>query len=171
MAHRLLVPVTLLFFICATPHHAPGTQRNSSLLYRKAAEIAQSGNLQQAVPLFREVIKLSPHYTKGHYGLGKALLYKEETVQEGIQHLQKAVSLDRRNASAFFYLGIGYMLSKNYMNSIDAFQKAYQLDPNMIEALFNIGAAFDIMENKKQSARYFRLYLEKQQRDDSDILF
>ncbi|HPB81941.1 MAG TPA: hypothetical protein PK200_07870 [Spirochaetota bacterium] len=171
MAKRIFVSVTLMVSICAAPNHTPGNQQNSSLLYRKAAEIATSGNLQQAIPLFREVIKLSPHYTKGHYGLGKALLYKEETVREGIRHLQKAVSLDRRNAPAFFYLGIGYMLSKNYMNSIDAFQKAYQLDPNMIEALFNIGSAFDIMENKKQSTRYFRQYLEKQHREDSDILF
>lgn len=130
-----------------------------------------SGNRKDAVVLFREVIQISPYYTKGHYGLGKALLYEEATVTEGITHLKKAVALDRRNSAAFFYLGLGYMLSKNYMNSIEAFQKAHQLDPNLTEALFNIGAAFDMMENRKQSSRYFRKYLEKQRREDSDILF
>lgn len=170
-AKKILVPVSLLLLICTVPVILTGEPQNSSLLYNQAAEMAQSGNRKGAIPLFRKVIQLSPYYTKGHYGLGKALLYEGSTITEGIRHLKKAVSLDRRNSAAFFYLGMGYMLSKNYMMSIDSFQKAYQLDPNMTAALYNIGAVFDIMENKKQATSYFRKYLEKQRREDSDILF
>jgi len=167
----LLFLTTSIIILCAVPAILTGEQQNSSQLYRQAAEMAQSGNRKGAIPLFKKVIQLSPYYTKGHYGLGKALLYDKSTIPEGIRHLKKAVSLDRRNSAAFFYLGMGYMLSNNYMKSIESFQKAYQLDPNITEALYNIGAVFDIMENKKQSARYFRQYLEKQRREDSDILF
>ena len=52
------------------------SRENSSELYRAGTEEALSGNYENAEKIFNEVIRLSPDFVLGHYGLGKLYLHK-----------------------------------------------------------------------------------------------
>jgi tetratricopeptide (TPR) repeat protein len=144
---------------------------NSSAIYRQAIRAASAGRIDEAIPLFRKVIQLSPRSTLGHYGLGRSLLYRGETVQDAIKHLSLAASLDRKNAKAYFYLGIAYLFDEKYIPAIHAFSDAYRADSTMIEALYNTGVAYDLMRDYKKASLYFEKYLSRKYGEELDILF
>ncbi len=167
--HRAALVSFLLIFLFTG--QGAGARDTSSSLYRQASSLAQKGKIDEAIPLFKRVIQINPCYTKGHYGLGKAYLYRENTVTLAIKHLGLAVSMDRKNAKAYFYLGIGYMIHEKYVPAIHAFADAYRNDSTMIEALYNIGAAYDMMGNGVKAKFYFDKYIQRKEGEEIDISF
>jgi tetratricopeptide (TPR) repeat protein len=131
---------------------------NSSLLYKKAADMAFAGDVAGAIPLFQRVTVLSPSFVLGHYGLGKAYLCVDGRLDDAVTELKKAVACDRSFAKAHFYLGMAYMFRRDYAWSVDAFLLAYKTDRTFIEALYNIGAIFDFMGHPFKSRKYFNDY-------------
>lgn len=144
---------------------------NSSRLYEKGVQQAKSGNLKQAELTFINVIKLSPYYTLGHYGLGKIYLFMPDRLKESERELRVAVKLDDNLSKGHFYLGICYMFQKKYIYSIKSFWKAYQVDNNCIESLYNIGAIYDIIGNEYKSKKYFLMYKEALEKEEDDDIF
>ena len=141
---------------------------NSSILYKKGAEAANSGNYDEAEDIFKKVISLSPDFTLGHYGLGKLLLYKQGNAEKAQKELETAVSLDKSNSKAYFYLGFAYLYQKKYIPAIHAFNEAYNTDRTCIEALYNIGAIYDLMDSSFKSEKYFKKWRTEKIRLESD---
>ena len=139
---------------------------NSSLLYKKAADMAYSGDVEGAIPLFKKVTELSPSFVLGHYGLGKPYLYVDGRLDDAVIELKKAVECDRSFSKAHFYLGMAYMFRKDYASAIDSFHQAYLVDRTCIEALYNMGAIFDFMGHPFKSKRYFGEYRAAKQGDN-----
>ncbi|MBP7902346.1 MAG: tetratricopeptide repeat protein [Spirochaetes bacterium] len=133
-------------------------RENSSELYRTGAKEALSGNFENAEKIFNEVIKLSPDFVLGHYGLGKLYLFKEEKIHEAEKELAIACRLDRHFSKAYFYLGLSYFYQKKYVAAIHAFDEAYNTDKTCIESLYNIGAIYDLMDKSLKSKKYFKLW-------------
>ena len=150
---------------------ALNSRESSSELYQKGARLAISGDLDSAIPVFRKVIGLSPSYCMGHYGLGKAYLYKHGRLNEAVKHLKASVQLDRKFVKGYFYLGIAYFLARNYLHAAQAFKTAYNLDDSYIEALYNLGVVYDIMDNKYASQVYFTKFFDKKVKKEEDIIF
>lgn len=146
-------------------------RKNSSALYREAAKLALAGKIDEAIPKFRESIAINPYYSMGHYGLGKAYLYKEGKLKDAIKSLETAVKLDHKNAKGHFYLGICYLMKEKYIQAVHSFDNAYRNDSSLIEALYNIGAAYDIMGYEGKAAKYYDLFLLKKEKVDRDVLF
>jgi len=147
------------------------SRESSSELYVKGARLAIDGELDSAIPVFRKVIDLSPSYCMGHYGLGKAYLYKHGMLGEAVKHLKASVLMDRKFVKGYFYLGIAYFLARNYLHAAQAFKTAYNLDDSYIEALYNLGVVYDIMDNKYASQVYFTKYYNKKVKKEEDIIF
>ena len=143
---------------------------NSSKLYEKGAREALAGNIDQAIEIFKKVIEISPHYTLGHYGLGKAYLYKKGKLKEAILHLKISIDLDKKFAKGYFYLGMAYYFSTNYIQAIHAFKKAYQYDESMIEVLYNLSMIYDIIDRDFMAREYYRKYNHEKTRDE-DFIF
>ena len=147
------------------------SRESSSELYKTGARLAINGEIDSAIPVFLKVIDLSPNYCLGHYGVGKAYLYKKGMLGEALKHLKASVELDRKFVRGYFYLGIAYFLARNYRYAAQAFKMAYDLDNSYIEALFNLGVVFDIMDNKYASQVYFTKFFNKKGKKEEDILF
>jgi len=135
---------------------------NSSALYKKGARLSLNGKIDEGIKIFKEVIKLSPNYCLGHYGLGKAYLYKYGMTHQAIKHLRRSVELDRSFYKGYFYLGIGYYLSKKYIPAIAAFKKCFILSKKVgdvyEESLYNISMTYDIIGKKRHARLYYTLY-------------
>jgi len=146
-------------------------RENSTELYRKGAKLAVNGELDKAIPVFKKVVEISPYYCLGHYGLGKAYLYKPGMIGDAIRHLKTAVELDRKFVKGYFYLGIAYLIAKKYPLAGRAFKLAYTYDDTYIEALYNIGVVFEIMDRSYQSTVYFNKYLDEKAKEAEDVVF
>lgn len=144
---------------------------NSTDLYQKGAALALRGDIRAAIEIFRRVVAISPEYTLGHYGLGKALLYTDGGVEDAVEHLRKAVILDRRFAKGYFYLGMALMLSKRYVRALHAFKKAYRYDTSLTEALYNSAVIYEILQKKRKAQWYYNEYLYMKEKGRMDILF
>ena len=151
---------------------APALSReNSTEIYGKGARLALDGQLDKAILLFRKVVEISPYYCMGHYGLGKAYLYKYGMLDDAIRHLKRAVTLDRRLARGYFYLGLAYQMARRYPQAIHAYKSAYQFDDTIIEALYNLGVVYETMEKSYESGLYFTKYGEAKMGQEEDIFF
>lgn len=146
-------------------------RENSTELYRKGAKLAIDGELDKAIPVFKKVVEISPYYCLGHYGLGKAYLYKPGMIDDAIRHLKTAVELDRKFVKGYFYLGIAYLMAKKYPLAGRAFKQAYSYDDTYIEALYNMGVVYETMDRSYHSTFYFNKYLEERAREAEDIVF
>lgn len=169
MKKQYLVNILLIIIISL-----PGglwARENSTDLYKAGVTAAQSGDIDGAIALFKKVIVVSPYYSLGYYGLGKALLYKEGRLDDAEKHLKYAVKLDRKLARGHFYLGIALMLNKKRIHAIHAFNLAYRYDDSIIEALFNIGAIYDSMESRHKAKMFFGKYMFRKLKKKRGILF
>ena len=110
------------------------------------------GRLDEAIPVFRKVVEISPYYCLGYYGLGKACLYRGGMLDEAIRNLQTAVKLDRRLVRGHFYLGMAYFMARRYMDAAFSFKSAYAYDDSYIDAQIieglNVGVV--VRDNRKR---------------------
>lgn len=162
--------VIILALIAASAGSAM-SRENSTELYRTGARLAIGGQLDKAIPIFKQVVEISPYYCMGHYGLGKAYLHKFGMLDDAIKHLSRSVQLDRKLVKGYFYLGIAYLLAKKYRAAARAFKTAYSFDDSYIEALYNIGVVFDIMDKSYEANVYFSRYLNEKVKEEEDIVF
>jgi len=168
----MLNRVCFAFFCClclTTIDVAAG--ENSSRLYAQGAAFAVQGKYDEAIDVFKEVIRLSPYYCLGHYGLGKAYLLSPGKLDDAIFHLERATQLDRRFARAHFYLGMAYLLKGKHVPAIHAFDAAYASDDTYIEALYNIGTIYDMMGKKLKAQIYFQRYYKHKKREEGQLFY
>ena len=154
----LSLKIFRISIICLTLSSLIFSRENSSELYRAGTEEALSGNYENAEKIFNEVIRLSPDFALGHYGLGKLYLHKEGKNYEAEKELKRACELDRHYSKAHFYLGLSYFYQKKYIAALHAFDDAYNTDKTCIEALYNIGVIYDLMDNSLKAKKYFKLW-------------
>lgn len=159
----------LLFFFFLASSAESG--ENPSVIYKKGAAFAAQGEIDKAIEIFKPLAESNPYYSLAHYGLGKAYLIKNGMLDEAIRHLKISVTLDRRFAKGYFYLGLAYQLSNRYNLAIKAYKDAYNFSNSQIEALFNIGAVYDITGRIYQSKIYFNRYIKYKTKDETEIIF
>jgi tetratricopeptide (TPR) repeat protein len=145
-------------------------REKSPELYRQGASYALAGDIDRAIEVFKKVVERSPYYCMGHYGLGKAYLYKYGMLDQAVRHLRESVKLDRKLARGHFYLGMAYMLQVQYVRSLHAFKAAYETDDTLVEALYNMAAIYEIIGKDYEAWFYFRKYYEEKERG-GDSLF
>ncbi|HOU83978.1 MAG TPA: tetratricopeptide repeat protein [Spirochaetota bacterium] len=162
------IRIIQLSITCLSLHSTIYPRENSSELYRLGEKEAISGNYDNAEKFFNEVIRLSPSFVLGHYGLGKLYLYKEGKTNEAEKELEKACILDKHFSKAHFYLGLSYFYQKKYIAAIHAFNEAYNTDKTCIESLYNIGVIYDLMDNSLKSKKYFKLWKSHKSKLDTE---
>lgn len=165
----LLCPVVILMLLSLMGVAYPGP--DTAKMYDEAAALAHNGHIDDAIKRFLEVIEASPCYSLGHYGLGKAYLYKDGACDDAITHLKLSVHYDRRLAKGHFYLGMAYMLKRQYTQSIGSFKTAYAIDPGIVESLYNIAVIYDITGRRGRAEWYYNKYVDEKNKKDTDILF
>ncbi len=172
MRNRIIIRVAFVLLVCLFPALAGAAPReNSSELYRQGARLAIDGQLDKAILIFKKVVEISPYYCMGHYGLGKAYLYKYGMTDDAVRHLKTSVKLDRKLVKGYFYLGLAYFMAKKYRHAASAFKSAYNYDDTYIEALYNLGVVYETIEQSYNSDLYFRKYLGEKIKEEEDLVF
>lgn len=168
---RVRIPALLVASLVLAGVSGAYAGPNSTESYRTAERMAIAGDFDAAISGFRKTLEINPHYALAHYGLGKACLYRAGMLKQAVYHLEKAVDLDKGLARGYFYLGIAYMLSRRYGQSLSAFSAAYERDGSLVEALYNIAVVYDLIRKNTMALKSYERYLLEKNKRDSDILF
>ena len=76
---------------------------------------------------------LQPTLTKEYY------LTNCKNIEEAMEFLDKAISIDPRKPNALFYKGIILGKIKKHEEALNCFEKVYKKNPSHLDALFHKG--------------------------------
>ncbi|MBO9467961.1 sulfotransferase [Tropicibacter sp. R15_0] len=101
------------------------------------SHLAQNGNLDKAIELFREAVEKAPNFGVAHANLGAALVIQEK-YGAAIDHLKKAIELDGSILDLHLNLAQAYMRTNQFDASSEALYKALSVDPQSAAAHSNL---------------------------------
>jgi len=105
-----------------------------------AFEYFQTGNLQKAEEICKEVLELQPNNADALHLLG-LLYYQLKNYDVAIQHIRKALQISPADPDAYYNLGNAFFEKGQIDEVITCYQRALQLDPGFVEAYHNLGNA------------------------------
>jgi protein O-GlcNAc transferase len=116
------------------------TQPTVQKTFELAVRLHQSGKLEEAEQLYRQVIALRPDFAEAHYNLGTALADRGQT-REAIPAYQQAIAFKPNFPEAHRNLGNALILGKQFDEAIAAFGQAIAQRPDFAEAHSGLGLA------------------------------
>lgn len=103
-----------------------------------ADALERSGQLEKALPVYREAVRRNPHSTPALQKLGNALR-RSGRYREASDVLKRALSFAPEYAVAWHELGLTYHALGRSADAESALERAIELDPDLPEAQNNIG--------------------------------
>jgi tetratricopeptide (TPR) repeat protein len=107
--------------------------------FRLGSELAQSGQLDQAIALLRRAVELAPHGAAYH---NLASAYRDRgDAPAALAAYREAARLDPRLAEAHYGVGLMLMGERRYEEALASLRRAIELNPRFAEARFQAGNA------------------------------
>lgn len=178
----LLFPIIFLVFFADLPAKpvAPREQfRQRSKLIKdidnKISDKIRKREFIEAIPLARELVKLSPGKEMSRFTLARLLIYANPPARDDYYHNQKeavtillassrlyeAASMHRDAALRHYFLGMAFWRAGDRNGAYNHFQQSYKLDAGLIYSLYNMGALMDEMGNYPRAADHFINFFQK----------
>jgi serine/threonine protein kinase/Flp pilus assembly protein TadD len=109
--------------------------------YMVGLSLYNKGELDEAIPAFRDSVKLNPNYAPAHHNLGVALIEKGES-DEAIAAFRDALNLNPEYASAHHNLGCALAITGELDEAVVAFREVVKLEPDNSLAYRYVGWAY-----------------------------
>jgi Flp pilus assembly protein TadD len=117
------------------------TTENYRAFDKLASALAELGRPDEAIPHYRESLRLRPDFAAAHNNLGNALA-TEGRLTEAVSHYQQALQLKPDYPLAHNGLGSALDDLGRVDEAIAQYRKALELDPEFAAAHNNLAAAF-----------------------------
>jgi tetratricopeptide (TPR) repeat protein len=117
----------------------------------------QEGEVDAAIPLLEQALKLSPRLAKAHYFLGTALKTLGR-YDEAVEHLNAAAEQYPRDRVVLNEIGRVYFFQRRFDEAIAAFKRALAVDPEDLDAHYNLMLAYQGVGDHENAAREQALY-------------
>jgi predicted Zn-dependent protease len=125
--------------------------------------LAQSGDLQEAERLFRELLQQYPGSAPLNYLLGDVMRNAQKP-QEAIVYLQKAVGTDPKLLTAQSALGLAYLQAGQPANAIPHLRAALPIDEDGT-LHYQLGRAYQAHGDRDLARDMLKAYQEMQTKD------
>jgi tetratricopeptide (TPR) repeat protein len=128
-------------------------QNNAIQLLNQATKKADGGDLQSAIAIFNQTIKLSPRYSLAYYN--RAITYEELGDRKAaLNDYNKAIQINQnwgKGAVTSAYINRGKLHHEmgNYQGAIADFNQALKLKAEESDIFYNRGLAYYKLGNKK----------------------
>ena len=132
---------------------------NIEKILQMAREYHQAGNLEQAEPLYKRILKKKPNRSDVLLFLG-ILSYERRQYDEAIQYLKKTIQADPRNSDAYYNLANAYAEKELPDEATTYYQKAIEINPNFTYAYNNLGITLHEKKQYDEAIAYFRKSIE-----------
>jgi predicted CXXCH cytochrome family protein len=100
-----------------------------------------SGNLENAIPIYEDVVRREPKSLIALQRFGFALRSAGQAARAA-DVLRQALAVDPRDAASWHQLGLVYLDQDSRSEALAAFQKAVELDPELSEAHNSLGGVW-----------------------------
>ncbi|MBT3297178.1 MAG: tetratricopeptide repeat protein [Verrucomicrobia bacterium] len=117
--------------------------------------VEASGRPLEAIPHFREALRLKPDYAEAHYNWGVALDAAGRT-QEALDHYQQALQLKPDYAQAHNNLGNALLVAGHPREAAGHCREALRLRPGMPKAYNNLGNALLALNRPQEAIAHYR---------------
>lgn len=115
----------------------------------------------QGIDLFERALKLNPENDDLRIGLGSCYIYgrgrtgnSQETMQ-GIRELLSVVRKDSTNMKAQLVLGVGGLVSGQYLKAVERLKKVVAAEPGNAEAVAYLADAYAGSGNKAEAIKWY----------------
>lgn len=138
-------------------------QNRANVIYNYALMNEKSGNTDEAIKKYAEVLQYNPNHLKTQINLG--VMYMNMTppdTENALQLFAKAYAQDKNNFEVNNNLGSAYLSLEDYENAIKYFQNALKIQPKNNEVRYNLAQAF---ASSKQFDNAKTIYVEVLQQD------
>lgn len=116
----------------------------------------------QALPLFREAVRLDPHAAKARAGVVEALVLKFQASSEprwraeAEQELEAATALDPDSIAVLLAAGRLNMARGHYERALASYKRVAERQPRNIEGLLRIAAINDLLDQRKEAVESYQ---------------
>jgi tetratricopeptide (TPR) repeat protein len=118
----------------------------------------QEGEVDAAIPMLEQALKISPRLAKAHFFLGTALKTLGR-YDEALDHLRVAVEQYPRDRVVLNEIGRIHFLGRRFDEAIASFTKALEVDPEDLDAHYNLMLAYQGAGRAELAARERTLYM------------
>jgi len=101
----------------------------------------ESGNLDDALTLFQEILAENPTITTAYLGIGEIYMLQED-YESAEPAFARAARLEPRNYEAQYGHGLALQMLKRYAESIRAYHRALTIDPASPDANLNLAYVY-----------------------------
>ena len=143
-----------------SPLSTAATGESPEELFNRAAGLHQSGQLELAEPLYRELLALQPEHGDALHLLG-VLRYQQRDPAAAVPLIEAALKIIPKNAVAWTGLGLALLKLDRIQEALDNFDRALTLQPNHADtltrrgdALLNLGRLPEALASYNRSLRY-----------------
>lgn len=102
----------------------------------------QSGELQQAMLLYQQILQADPNHSDALHLLG-VIAAQQSQYQNAVDYIHKAIAINAHIAAYHVNLGNALQSSGQFDTAIASYQQALKLEPNDVEALCYLGMCFN----------------------------
>ena len=126
---------------------------------QQGLENHQSGNLQKAENIYKEILIREPDnfYASNYLGV---LYCQIGNYDLAISYIEKAIQLDRDNSHAHYNLGIAFQGKASWDEAIAAYKDALRLNPGNADAFVNLGIVYKYKGLLDEAITCFRTALK-----------
>jgi tetratricopeptide (TPR) repeat protein len=124
-----------------------------------AIELAQAGQVAEAVVHFEAVVRMSPQCPDAHYNYGCALL-QVARFEESAAAFQTYLRQRPHSAQALTNLGAALLGMGRHSDAESALQRALMRDPKMVDAFSNLGTVQSLRGRYIEAEQSYRQGLE-----------
>jgi len=110
---------------------------NSEAYYNLANTLALQGRTGEAMPAYREAVRLNPHLAAAFVDLG-TIFASQGQLDEAITHYRKAIEINPQHVYAHWCLGAIHERAGRIQEAIAHYREALRIDPDMAQALENL---------------------------------
>lgn len=126
--------------------------RKGVLLMKKASNLAEANNYQEAIKAFTETAKTyKPDYA--YYRIGMIYHEKLFDYNSAVSFLKKSIEADAKTAKTYEALGVAYMELKNTAEAISAFEKGAKTNDKQYSnygvLYYRLAQAYNMIDNAK----------------------
>ncbi|XP_053214391.1 protein O-mannosyl-transferase Tmtc3-like, partial [Panonychus citri] len=147
-------------------------QTDPNILYNMAILFNNNGNLENALNLFDQILKIDPYHQET-LSTSARIIKDNELIGDyltiAIERLETLVSMGKADETVYFDLGMLSIRSGSMATARKHFAKAIELKPNFTEALFNM-ALLLYKEDQPQDALPFLKFILKTERTHGKAL-
>lgn len=151
--------LSIFVILTALSFNASAQSFTTRQMFEKAVGIANTGNFETALPMFRDSLALakideaeSGFQAKVHFNIG-VCFYRLKQNEKAVSEFEEAIKLANRDyEKAFYALGMAQAELKNWDKAEQAFRGAIRLNKRNGEAWFDLAFVY-LAKNDFEAAR------------------